>query len=463
MLPSALPLQREVLHSGKTRPLAARLAALKNLRRFLTKEEEAILQALHDDLGKPAIEAFAAEIGMVLGEIDYALENAGRWMASESAPTPWASWPARTEIRREPRGNVLILSPWNYPLFLSLAPAVGALACGNTVMLKPSESAPATERLLATALPRYFPPELFAVATGDASVAKELLAEPWGLIVFTGGTSTGKAVMAQAASTLSPVLLELGGQNPTVIAADADPMVSARRILWGKGFNAGQTCLAPDHLWVHASIKDRFLECAASVLGDFYGANPFMNPEFGRLINDRHFGKVKSMLDAGIAAGARIVHGGRSDAASRKMEVTLLDCPAEANPALAEENFGPILPVLTWEDPDRLARSLRSRPAPLGLYVFTRNRAFFERLAASVPSGAAVQNGVFSQILSPELPFGGVGGSGFGRYRGDANASAFSVTRPVIRRGLIPDITVQNPPMRLGLGVFKRLMPWMLR
>lgn len=454
----AVPLiirQQEFFGSGRTRPLAFRRAALRALSRTLERHEAGLLEALRADLGKGSVEAYTAELGFVQSEVRHALTHVQDWMRPDPRRTPWLSRPGHSEVRSEPKGVVLILGPWNYPIGLMLAPLVGALAAGDCAVLKPSELAPRSAQALADLVASAFAPEHVQVVQGGVETAEALLKERWGHVFFTGSTRVGKTVMAAASATLSPVTLELGGKNPCVVWKDASLRTAAERIAWGKFLNAGQTCVAPDHVWVHCEVAPRFLEELKAAIARFYGAAPAQSPDYGRIINTAHFDRLTSYLRQGT-----LVQGGEHDRDSRFLAPSLLVDPPWDSPVMTEEIFGPVLPVGRFTDLDELLARLRTRPTPLAAYVFAHHREVQERVLRGLPSGGACLNDVVSHIFGPELPFGGRGESGMGAYHGRAGFETFSHCRSVLRRGWRGG-KYRYPPFATPLTWIKRVYRWL--
>ena len=447
--------QREFFRSGATLPEEFRRRQLHTLRDALTAREDVLLAALHADLRKSPHEAYAAEIGWVLGEIRHALRHLHAWMKPKRRSAPALAWPARAWVEPQPYGVALILGPWNYPLQLLLAPLVSAIAAGNCAVLKPSEHAPHTAQAVAELIRATFPPDYIALVQGDREVAEALLREKSDTIFFTGGTQAGRAVMAAAARHLTPVTLELGGRSPCIVCADAPIEITARRIVWGKFLNAGQTCVAPDHVWVERSAEPALLEALASAIRGFFGTDPQQSADYGRIIHRGHFERLRALLDAG-----EIAHGGRHDAADLFIEPTLLTKLPPDAAVLREEIFGPILPLRPFDRLDDVLAELRDEPPPLALYLFTADRAVQQRVLATTRSGGVCINDTISHILSRELPFGGLGESGMGAYHGEAGFDAFSHRRAVLRRSLACDPTFRYPPPGAPLAVLKRLLRW---
>lgn len=449
--------QRAYFQTGATRSVAFRLCQLQNLYSAIESSEQALIGALHGDLRKSPQEAYATEIGLVLGEIRHALRNLPSWAKPQRRRSLLLTWPARGFIYPEPYGVALIIGPWNYPFQLPLAPLVGAMAAGNCVVLKPSEFAPQTAAAIAQLIGAVFPDEYIAVVQGQCDVAETLLQERWNKIFFTGSTSVGRAVMTAAARHLTPVTLELGGKCPCIVCPDAPLEVVARRIVWGKFMNAGQTCVAPDHVLVDQRVGDELVNAMKRVLRDFYGDDPRNNPNYGRIVNRRHFDRLIGYLGSGL-----IFCGGEHDAGDLYIAPTILTEVAMDAPVMQEEIFGPILPVLEFAALDEALTSLRNRPTPLALYLFTNDRAIRNRVLAETRSGGVCINDTVSHIIGHHLPFGGLGESGMGAYHGRASFDCFSHRRSVLRRSLNFDPRLRYPPPRFSLGTLKRFYRFFL-
>ncbi|MBM3879828.1 MAG: aldehyde dehydrogenase [Verrucomicrobia bacterium] len=449
--------QRALFQTGATRPFEYRRAQLVRLRDALRTHESRLLEALHADLRKSAYDAFATELGLVQSEIGHALRNLSAWMKAQRRRTPMLTWPARGWIRPEPYGVALIMGPWNYPVQLLLSPLVGAIAAGNCAVLKPSELAPQTAAALTGLVGDTFASDYVAMVQGEHDTAEALLREKFDVLFFTGSTPVGRAVMAAAARHLTPVTLELGGKCPCLVCADAPLEVTARRIVWGKFLNTGQTCVAPDFVLVDRRRTAGLVEAMRRALVEFYGAEPRQSPDYGRIVNERHFARL-----TGYLARGQIAHGGQHDAADLYLAPTLLtEVPADA-PVLQEEIFGPILPVIEFERLDEALGRLRDRPIPLALYLFTRDRATQGRVLATTRSGGVCLNDTLSHMVGLDLPFGGVGESGLGRYHGQASFEAFTHRRTVLRRSLAVDPSLRYPPPRIGLAALKRAWRFLL-
>jgi aldehyde dehydrogenase (NAD+) len=450
--------QRAWFESGLTRPLAVRRERLQALRAALDRFEPDLLRALADDLRKSAELAQVTELGWVRSDIDYTLRHLDKWARPRRVPVPWFCWPGRARVIPEPYGVVLILGPWNYPVQLLLSPLVAALAGGNCAVLKPSELAPATARVLAELISRTFALEHVACVQGDRTVAEALLEERFDKIFFTGSAHVGRKILAAAAKHLTPVTLELGGKSPAIVCADAPVEVAARRIAWGKFLNAGQTCLAPDFVWAERGLFERLIEGLRVSLRQFYGPDPKQSPDYGRIIHRGHWERLSGYLTQGC-----VVHGGQTDPTDLYIAPTLLtDVPLDA-PAMQEEIFGPILPVLPFDSLGEVLAELRRRPAPLAVYLFTRDRALQERVLNETRSGGVCFNDTLLQAVPKELPFGGVGESGFGRYHGRAGFDCFTRPRSVLERSLRWDLPFRYPPVRFSGAWLRRALGFLLR
>jgi len=449
---------REFFATGVTRPLAFRREQLEQLAAALEQHEARLLSALQSDLGKSPYQALSSEFGPVRAEIRQALRQLSRWAAPSRRRTPWLVAPAQGWVQPEPFGVALILGPWNYPLQLLLAPLVSAIAAGNAVILKPSELAPRTAEVLTTMVAATFPAEYITMINGGAEVAEALLQEKFDKIFFTGSPRVGRLVMAAAARHLTPVTLELGGKCPTIVCADAKVELAARRIAWGKFLGAGQTCVAPDHVHVHRSLREPFLRALKSSLLEFYGPDPRRSADYGRIAHERHFDRLMNFLGDG-----KVFHGGEHHRQELYLAPTILTEIVPDSAVLQEEIFGPVLPVLEFDDLSEVVTRLQAAPTPLALYLFTQDRELERKLIAQVRSGGACVNDVISQMTGTNLPFGGLGESGFGVGHGRAGFEAFSHRRSILRRATWLDLPFRYPPARLSIAALKRALKFLLR
>ncbi len=443
--------QRACFASGRMRSLSARRDRLETLKQMLVGAEDRLLDALRADLGKPALEAYVSEIGFVASHVDHAIRHLGCWMKARRVRVPPMTWPARASVVPEPLGVALVIGPWNYPVQLLLSPLVGALAAGNCACLKPSEYAPRTAEALAACIADTFPRDEIAVVQGDADTAAALLGERFDTIFFTGSGRVGRLVLRAAAEHLTPVTLELGGKSPCIVCADAALETAARRILWGKCLNAGQTCVSPDYLLVDRRILHPLVEAMRHVLRTFYPDGAVASADYGRIVNDAHFERIKAYLAQG-----EILAGGGYDAASRFIEPTVMGNVDAGAPVMQEEIFGPVLPVLPVDNLAAALAFVTARPRPLALYCFTASRAVREQVTRSTVSGGLCFNDTVSHIMSQSLPFGGVGESGMGQYRGKAGFDAFSHHKSVMVRGTRIDPPFRYPPARLSLNAMRK-------
>ncbi len=449
--------QRSHFATGKTRSLAARRAQLQKLRASVLAAEADIAAAVKADLGKCPFEAFIGELALVIGDIDYALKHLSDWCAPRRVSLPMTFQPAKGKILPEPLGVVLIISPWNYPFQLAMGPLVSAIAAGNCAIIKPSEVTPHTSALLARLIADTFPAEFVSVIEGGVEASQALLAEPFDHIFFTGSPAVGKVIMRAAAEHLTPVTLELGGKSPCIVAADADIKVAARRIVWGKCFNAGQTCVAPDYLLVHSSVKAKLLAAIVETAKVFFGEDMAQSPDYGRIVSDRHFERLQSVMDEAMTSGETVM-GGQSNAETRYIGLTVIDNVPLTAKAMQEEIFGPILPVLSYDELSDAIAFINQRPKPLALYLFSTDKAQQNAMQNQTSSGGLCFNETVSQYAVHNLPFGGVGQSGIGAAHGEAGFDRFSHHKSILNKSNWLDIPVRYPPYKDKLSLVKKLM-----
>ena len=447
---------RSPVVSGQTRPEAWRRLQLKRLSDLLDRHEADILQALRIDLAKPELEGMF-EIVALLQELKITRRRLKAWMRPRRIPVPIAQRPGRAQLIREPLGCVLVIGPWNYPFMLTFQPLISALAAGNTVVLKPSEHAPAAAALITRLITEGFPSDVVRVVNGDGSTAAALVDLGFDHIFFTGSGTIGAKVLAGAACHLTPVTLELGGKNPAVVLDSADLAVTARRLIWGKGINAGQTCIAPDHLLVQTSIRERLVQALQEERRNLYGDDPLASADLSCLIHDRHFQHLEGLLATARAEG-RILFGGECDRQRRKIAPTLIEVHSDQDPLMAEEIFGPLLPILTVETLDDAITRIQQQHKPLAIYLFGGDRNDQSAVLQRTSSGGICLNDVVMQKGVPELPFGGVGPSGMGTYQAEAGFQTFSHERSVLSRPFFLDIRYRYPPYTLNPEIFRRFV-----
>ncbi|GAB2995561.1 aldehyde dehydrogenase family protein [Mycobacterium bourgelatii] len=448
-VPATVARLRKTFASGRTRSIEWRKRQLLALAQLMEENEDAISKALAEDLDRNRVEAFIADIATTAGEAKYAAKRVKRWTRRKYLLLEAPQLPGRGWVEYEPYGTVLIIGAWNYPFYLTLGPAVGALAAGNAVILKPSEMAPASARLMAELVPRYLDKDAVAVIEGDGAVSQELIAQGLDRVMFTGGTEIGRKVYEGAAPHLTPVTLELGGKSPVIVAADADVDVAAKRIAWIKIMNAGQTCVAPDYVLAHESIRDELVSKMGEALARYRSGE---NPKGLRIVNQRQFDRLCGYLkeaEAEVKNGgkAKIAVGGQCDPETLRIQPTVVVDPDVNGPLMQNEIFGPILPVLTVKSLDDAINFINSRPKPLSAYVFTKSKETRERVIKEVPAGGMLVNHLAFQVSTAKLPFGGVGDSGIGAYHGKWGFEEFSHRKSVLTKPTRPDFSkIIYPP-----------------
>lgn len=434
---------RRAFASGRTRDLEWRRAQLGGISRMLEAHTPDWERALKADLGKPTDEAHLTEIGIVLSEVRRARARLRRWATPRRVPVPWELQPASARVRPEPLGTALIIAPWNYPVQLLLAPLVGALAAGCTAVLKPSEIAPATAALIERLAPWYLDTKAVRVVTGGPETATELLEEQYDIIFYTGGERVARIVAAAAARNLTPTVLELGGACPVWVDRSADLRTAARRIAWGKFLGAGQTCVAPNHVFVDRAVHGEFVQEVQAAIREQLGDDPRVSPDYGRIIHKAHLERLVGYLSDGVTA-----LGGAHDAEARYLAPTVLDHVDAEAPSVAEEIFGPILPIVPLDGVDTFVALQRDRPKPLALYAFAGERGVLDRIERETTSGAFGRNVAVAHLQVPGLPFGGVGSSGHGAYHGKRGFDAFSHDKAILSKPTFPDtLQLVTPPI----------------
>lgn len=432
---------RAYFETGATKPLAWRLSQLDALEHLLRERERDILDALYADLRKPETEGLASEIALILSEIRLTRRKLRSWMKPERVRTSLIAMPGKSYIYREPLGVTLIIAPWNYPFQTAILPLVGALAAGNCVVIKPSEVAPQTSALIAKWLPRYMDRRAVAVVEGGVAETTALLEEKWDHIFYTGNGTVGRVILEAASKHLTPVTLELGGKSPCIVDETADLDSAAKRIVYGKFFNAGQTCVAPDYVLVHDEVHDALVNRMVSSIRELYGDEPKNSPDLARIINDRHHARLTRLLD-----GGDIVTGGETDSEQRYVAPTILRNVKEDDPVMQEEIFGPILPVISVAEVGEAIELVNRKPKPLALYFFSRNEEAQERVLRKTSAGGTTVNHVWMHVGVSALPFGGVGASGMGSYHGRHSFETFSHKRGVLKKPTFGDLPLAFPP-----------------
>lgn len=439
-IPALVSRQREYFLGGATLEPSERKESLLRLQKAILAREKEIAEALHADLRKSPFESYMSETSMVLDELRYIAKHLEKWAKPKRVPTPLSQFPSRSFICKEPYGVTLVMSPWNYPFLLSLDPLIGSIAAGNCVILKPSAYAPHTSHLLADLISSVFSPAHVAVVEGGREENSSLLEQRFDFIFFTGSVSVGKLVMEKAAQNLTPVVLELGGKSPCIIDETANLPMAARRLVFGKLLNAGQTCVAPDYVLVKRERKEDLISLLKSNIQDALGQNPGKNPEFPKIINQKHFQRLCAILE-----GETILLGGETDEAALTIAPTVTEASAE-NPSMQEEIFGPILPILTYDKPDDAIRFIREREKPLALYLFTESKAFEKRILQEVSFGGGCINDTIIHLATHHMPFGGVGHSGMGSYHGKKSFDAFTHEKSIVKKSSSVDLPVRYHP-----------------
>ncbi|ABM74988.1 Putative aldehyde dehydrogenase [Prochlorococcus marinus str. NATL1A] len=447
---------QDLVLSGKTRNEKWRRAQLKSLSNLLENHQQEILKALSQDLGKPATEAFF-EIIAVKQEIKLAQKSLSNWMKTRQINVPVSLKPAQALVQPDPLGCILIIGPWNYPFSLTLQPLVGALAAGNTAVLKPSEHAPNVSNLIKKLIEEYFPPEIVQVFEGDGNIAADLMTRQFDHVFFTGGENIGKKVMEAASKNLTPVTLELGGKSPAVVIDGANLEVTAKRVIWGKSLNAGQTCIAPDHLLVENKLFDSLISNLINSINDFYGNTPLDSKHLGSIINEKQFNRLNNLLTQ-AKKNNQIIYGGDSNEKEKRISPTLIKIDNRNDPLMKEELFGPLLPILSIKNLDQAISDFKLLPKPLALYLFGGGEKEQGKVLSMTSSGGVCFNDVVLQAGIPELPFGGVGTSGMGKYHGKAGFDNFTHYKSVLKRPFWLDLNFRYPPYKLDLSLLNKLI-----
>lgn len=430
-------------NSYQTLNIDFRITQLKKLRASIQKYESQIHQALRKDLGKHEFESYATETGLVLGSISHAIKHLRSWAKPKKVPTPLHLFPSKSFIIPEPYGTVLIIGPYNYPFQLLIEPLIGAIAAGNCAVLKPSENVPHVAAVIAKMLADTFDSSYIRAVLGGVETNIALTHAPFDYIFFTGSVGVGKSIMEAAAKNLVPVTLELGGKSPVIVDQNANIKVAAKRIIWGKTLNAGQTCVSPDYILVHESVKDDLISAMKSSIHAFYGVDIRKSPDFGRIVNSNHFNRLKTILEKDKA---HIIYGGSTCPEDRFIEPTLIEVPSWDAACMSEELFGPILPIMTYTHLEDSITAIKNQPKPLALYLFTENNKVKEKVLKEVSFGGGFINDTITHLVNPKLPFGGVGHSGMGAYHGHYSFTTFSHSKSIMSKTTLFDIPLVFPP-----------------
>lgn len=445
-------IQRKYFYTGETLNIDFRFKQLALLKDIIIKNEEKILEALNKDLNKANFEGYATELGIVLEEINYTIKNLKKWSHPTKVRSQITNFPASCFSYPEPYGVTLVISPWNYPFQLSIAPMIGAIAGGNTVILKPSNKSVHVSKILTELIEQNFKEEYIAVVNGGREENTELLNQKFDYIFFTGSVPVGRIVMEAAAKNLTPTTLELGGKSPCIVDYDADIKVTARRIVWGKFLNAGQTCVAPDYIYVHKDVKDALIDSMIYYIKKFYGENPKESNDYPRIIDTGQFDRLIGYLDEG-----NIEIGGRFEREELYISPTILSNITFDNSIMKDEIFGPIMPILELNNLDEAIEMVNSRPKPLALYFFSKNEKSIEKVLTYTSSGGVCINETIMHVASLYLPFGGVGDSGMGKYHGRASFDTFTHHKSVVKKGFSIDVPLRYPPYNDKIKYIKKI------
>ncbi|KAF0129702.1 MAG: aldehyde dehydrogenase [Bacteroidetes bacterium] len=452
-IPTIVQQQKEFFSTCKTLPVSFRISQLKKLKKLIQENEKLISEALYQDLGKSEFEAYTTEIGIVLEELGLFLKKTKRWSARHHVSDPIAAFPSSSFILPEPHGVSLIISPWNYPFQLAVAPLVAAIATGNCVVIKPSELSTKTSEILEKLINSNFEASYIHVINGDAATSQALLREHFDMIFFTGSPRVGKIVMKAASEHLIPVVLELGGKSPVIVDKGTDIGLTAKRIIWGKSINAGQTCIAPDYVLVEESQQKSLIEAMRKAAIEMFGEDAQKSPDYPRIINETNVLRMQQMMEKG-----KVEFGGQSDLSKKFVALTIISSPDLQSSLMQEEIFGPILPVISYKTWDDALHFVKSKPKPLALYIFTNNKGNLRSALQQLSAGGVTVNDTIMHFTNGSLPFGGAGFSGIGSYHGKAGFIAFSHMKPVMKRATWLDLPLRYPPFKNKLKLVKLVL-----
>ena len=448
--------QEKYFKNGETLPISKRKKLLKSLKKEILSNEDKIFKALNNDLKKCSYETYLSEIGILITEIDLFLKNLEKWAKPKKVKSSLLSFPSSDYIYSEPYGKILVISPWNYPFQLAILPVMSAVAAGNTVVLKPSEHAPHTSKLVKEVIESVFDKSHVLVIEGAAETAEKLLRYRWDYIFFTGSVRIGKIVAAAAAKHLTPTTLELGGKNPCIIDDTIDLRLASRRIVWGKFINAGQTCIAPDFLIVKRNIKDELIKHLSEEIKKSYGENPKNSEDYPRIINRTNLSRLSNLIK-----DTKIVFGGEHDLETCYFSPTIIDEPDIESDLMAEEIFGPILPIISYDDENKIEELISKYEKPLALYVFSSNNNFSEKIIRKYSFGGGAINDTIIQVGNPNLPFGGIGHSGIGKYHGKTSFDQLSHKKAIVKKGNWLDIKIRYAPYKGKLETVKKFFKFL--
>lgn len=435
--------QKKFFATGKTFDLSTRRKALRTLRALITENLNEIHEALQKDLGKSEFEGYMCETGLSLSELSHMEKHLSRYAKEHRVLTPMAQYVSRSFTKPSPYGTVLIMSPWNYPFLLTIEPLIDAIAAGNTAILKPSAYSPATSALLDQLVKKYFSPSYVTVVTGGREENRMLLSADFDYIFFTGSQAVGKEVMRNAAERLTPISLELGGKSPCIVTESANLKLAAKRIVFGKYLNCGQTCVAPDYIYCHESVKDRFLSCVREEIKRQYGDNPLDNKDYGKIINEKHYQRILGLIDSN-----KVVFGGTGNPGTCQISPTVMDQVTWEDAVMQEEIFGPVMPILTYQNIDELIALINSKPSPLALYLFSNHKPTIKKVTARVQFGGGCINDTIIHLATSNLGFGGVGASGMGSYHGKKGFETFSHTKSIVDKKTWLDLPMRYQPYK---------------
>ena len=454
-IPALLQQQRQFFRSQQTKDVSYRIEILKKLKAEIIAREQDVYDALKKDFKKPVFESFMSEYGLAISGINLVLKNLKSWAKPKRVRPSMLTFPSTDYIYKEPYGTVLVIAPWNYPFILAIEPIIMAVSAGNTVVLKPSELTTHTSQLVSDIIQNVFGQEYVASVQGGIPVATKLLEQNWDYIFFTGSVPVGKIVAKAAANYLTPVTLELGGKSPCIVDETIDLNLAAKRIVWGKFFNGGQTCISPDYIIAHSSIKENLVESLKSEIIRAYGENPKQSEDYPRIINERNASRLKEMLE-----DVNVVFGGEHEVSECYIAPTLVDNPSLESTLMQDEIFGPILPILTYTSEADIDSIISNYDKPLSLYVFSKNKKFTNKIISSYSFGGGAINDPLIQFGNHRLPFGGVGASGIGSYHGKHGFDTFSHHKPVSKRGTWFDPPVRYAPYKGKLNLLKKMFKW---